>query len=68
MSGCPIHGVQECVSGFLQLHRYLERTEPELTQALGVVVAESGFADVKAELGRAPGQAVRSMQPVSSIQ
>jgi hypothetical protein len=32
---------------------YLERTEPELAQALGAVVAESGFADVKAELGRA---------------
>ncbi|MEE8512250.1 MAG: hypothetical protein V3S36_06380 [Acidiferrobacterales bacterium] len=32
---------------------YLERTEPELTQALSVVVAEGGFTDIKAELNRA---------------
>ena len=32
---------------------YLERTEPELGKALGVVVADSGFTDVKAELSRA---------------
>jgi hypothetical protein len=32
---------------------YLERTEPELTQALSVVVAEGGYSDVKTELSRA---------------
>jgi hypothetical protein len=32
---------------------YLERTKPELTQALGVVVAESGYTDIKTELNRA---------------
>ncbi len=32
---------------------YLERTEPELTQALSVVVAEGSYTDVKTELSRA---------------
>lgn len=32
---------------------FLERTEPELRQALSVVVAEEGFADIEAELSRA---------------
>ncbi len=32
---------------------YLERTEPELARALGVVVADGSFTDVKAELSRA---------------
>jgi hypothetical protein len=32
---------------------YLERSEPELEKALNVVVAEGGFADVKAEMTRA---------------
>ena len=32
---------------------YLERTESERSQALGVVVADGGFIAVKAELGRA---------------
>jgi hypothetical protein len=32
---------------------YLERTEPELTQALSVTVAEGGYTDVKNELSRA---------------
>ena len=32
---------------------YLEPADPELVRALGVVVAEDGFADIKTELGRA---------------
>ncbi len=32
---------------------YLERTEPKLAQALRVVVAESGYTDIKTELSRA---------------
>ncbi len=32
---------------------YLERTKPELNRALGVVVTESGYTDIKTELSRA---------------
>jgi hypothetical protein len=32
---------------------YLELADPEIERALGVVVAEDGFADIKTELGRA---------------
>jgi hypothetical protein len=51
---------------------YLERTEPERTQALSVVVAESGYSDIEAELSRAlaikvAGGGIARVNPIEGL-